>query len=151
AWTVHMRNSRARDNEAMLDSVPNGEMYRHKILVDQTIHQTFIRSTKAENRAETDGVVDQLTSVDRRKLDASHVPVRYLIWLIPTLGFLGTVLGISLAVSGFSEVINQGQELADVSASLVEITQELGVAFDTTFVALIYSALIALMMAYVDR
>lgn len=151
AWAAHLVQSHATDNETLLENIPGGGANREKTLVDQTIHQIFVRSTTAENRAEMDGVVDQITSVERRKLDASHVPVRYLIWLIPTLGFLGTVLGISLAVSGFGEVINRNQGQTDMNSSLMEITRELGVAFDTTFVALIYSSLIALMMAYVDR
>lgn len=149
AWSAQLEAPAAATGN-VLQAVPGGKANKHT-LVDQTIHQIFVRSTTAENRAEMDGVVDQIASVERRKLDASHVPVRYLIWLIPTLGFLGTVLGISLAVSGFSEVITQSGGQADVNANLIEICNELGVAFDTTFVALIYSSLIALLMAYVDR
>lgn len=150
AWSDQLGMTSGPATGNALEAVPGGPA-NTKTLVDQTIHQIFVRSTTAENRSEMDGVVDQIASVERRKLDASHVPVRYLIWLIPTLGFLGTVLGISLAVSGFSEVITQSQGKADVNSNLVEICNELGVAFDTTFVALIYSSLIALLMAYVDR
>lgn len=115
------------------------------------LEQLLTRARTALNGTEVDAIIDQIGTMERRKIDASHVPVRYLIWLIPTLGFLGTVLGISMAVSGFSEVITRSQGMSDMQSHLVEICRELGVAFDTTFVALIYSSLIALMMAYVDR
>lgn len=135
-------------NDNTLTHIPGGP---GRTLTDSVIQQIVHRSTTAENRAEMDAMVDQITSVERRKLDASHVPVRYLIWLIPTLGFLGTVLGISLAVAGFSQVIATSTGETDMNRSLVAICHELAVAFDTTFVALIYSAIIALMMAFVDR
>ncbi len=135
-------------NDTTLTNIPGGP---GRTLTDSVIQQIVHRSTTAENRAEMDAMVDQITSVERRKLDASHVPVRYLIWLIPTLGFLGTVLGISLAVAGFSQVIATSTGETDMNRSLVAICHELAVAFDTTFVALIYSAIIALMMAFVDR
>ena len=56
--------------------------------------------------------------------------VRYIAWAIPSIGFLGTVRGIGTAL---------GQAYQAVSGDIVGVTQSLGVAFNSTFVALVVS------------
>ncbi len=60
---------------------------------------------------------------------------RYILWAIPSIGFLGTVRGISMALGKASEA--QAGDLSGIGASL-------GVAFNSTFVALAVSLLIML-------
>jgi len=69
-----------------------------------------------------------LADLDAARLHASFALVRVIIWAIPILGFLGTVIGITLAVAKLSP-----QALEN---SLPEVTAGLGVAFDTTALAL---------------
>jgi biopolymer transport protein ExbB/TolQ len=83
--------------------------------------------------------VDQMVSVLNSSLelmahrvDLRYSTVRYVAWLIPTLGFIGTVMGISAAMT----VINPA------NMDLGAVTSRLGVAFNTTFVALVESAVI---------
>lgn len=61
------------------------------------------------------------------RLDSSLSLVRYIAWAIPALGFIGTVRGIGGALS-FAEVAIHG----DISP----VTQNLGLAFNSTFVGL---------------
>ena len=68
--------------------------------------------------------------VNRDKAEGDQSTIRYLTWVIPSLGFIGTVLGISQALS-----------IADGGA-MSKITQTLGVAFDTTLISLILSIVI---------
>lgn len=75
--------------------------------------------------------------------------VRYAIWAIPSLGFLGTVAGIgqSLVASGdvlTDDVVAQRQAVRAISASL-------GTAFDTTFVALALSLVIMVVLHVSER
>jgi biopolymer transport protein ExbB/TolQ len=89
--------------------------------------------------------VEQVVSVLNSRLelighrvDLRYAMLRYLVWVIPTIGFIGTVIGISLAMS-----------LIDPEAGsqpLGEIAQSLGVAFYTTLVALIESAVLVLLL-----
>ena len=69
-----------------------------------------------------------------QQFEAFYTLPRYISWAIPILGFIGTVLGISLAVGGLGELIsNDG---ADFTQSLAEALRPLRIAFDTTLVAL---------------
>lgn len=73
------------------------------------------------------------------EVDLRYSMIRYIVWLIPTLGFIGTVVGISLALSFAGS--------ADVQdpALLTEVTRRLAVAFNTTLLALVMSALLVLL------
>jgi biopolymer transport protein ExbB/TolQ len=62
--------------------------------------------------------------------------IRYVVWAIPTLGFIGTVVGISLALAFAGAVDLQDPTL------LAELTKRLAVAFNTTLLALVMSALL---------
>lgn len=57
-------------------------------------------------------------------------PIRYLISSIPSLGFIGTIIGLSGAMKWAP------------TGNMAVITQELGVAFDTTLVALVLGLII---------
>lgn len=69
-------------------------------------------------------------------IDTRYTMIRYLTWLIPTLGFIGTVVGIANALNYAGEVNGEGERF------VAELTARLAVAFDTTFVALVMSAVL---------
>ncbi len=62
--------------------------------------------------------------------------LKYLIWLIPSLGFMGTVYGIGLAVSRLG-----GGSLDDPEL-LTNMASSLGIAFNTTLLALVLSVIL---------
>ena len=63
--------------------------------------------------------------------------IRYIAWAIPSVGFLGTVRGIGQAL---------GQAHKAVQGDIAGVTQSLGIAFNSTFVALLISILIMFLM-----
>jgi biopolymer transport protein ExbB/TolQ len=67
--------------------------------------------------------------------------VRFITWLLPTLGFIGTVMGISDALNyaGQPGVTEQDNFMS-------VLTSNLGFAFDTTLVALLMSAILVCLM-----
>jgi biopolymer transport protein ExbB/TolQ len=72
-----------------------------------------------------------LADSDQLVMQGSYASVRIIIWAIPILGFLGTVIGITIAIASLSpEALEE---------SLTEVTAGLGVAFDTTALALALS------------
>lgn len=80
------------------------------------------------------------SEIDARRLDAAYTAVRMLIWAIPIVGFVGTVLGIGDAIAEFSHFM-QGTDpaslaAAQVRAALSGVTGGLAIAFNTTFLAL---------------
>jgi len=64
------------------------------------------------------------------KLEAGNSMIRYLIWAIPSIGFIGTVRGIGQALSMADQAL-----AGDISG----MTNSLGVAFNSTLVALLIS------------
>ncbi len=81
--------------------------------------------------------VKYLADLDVGRMHAGYGLVRLIVWAIPILGFLGTVIGIALAIANLSP-----QALED---SLPQVVAGLGVAFNTTTLALVLS--IVLMFA----
>lgn len=57
-------------------------------------------------------------------------------WAIPILGFIGTVLGISLSSSSIQKVMSIDGSINDISQGISQAIAPLGIAFDTTLIAL---------------
>ncbi len=90
-------------------------------------------------------VVDQLRTqadADTEAVESSYTMLRVFIWAIPILGFIGTVMGIGSAVGGFSEAVGAASDLGLLKNSIGSVTSGLGVAFDTTLLALVMSVVI---------
>jgi biopolymer transport protein ExbB/TolQ len=74
--------------------------------------------------------------------DAENSMIRYLIWAIPSIGFIGTVRGIGEALS-----------LADkaLAGDIAGMTNSLGVAFNSTLVALLISLFLMFIFHQLQR
>ena len=83
-----------------------------------------------------------LSDLDAARAGQSYGLVRFVIWAIPIMGFLGTVIGITEAIANLSPT--QLENITGVVAGL-------GVAFDTTATALTLSMVLMLIQFFVDR
>jgi biopolymer transport protein ExbB/TolQ len=63
--------------------------------------------------------------------------VRYIAWAIPSIGFIGTVRGIGQAL---------GQAHKAVEGDIFGVTQSLGVAFNSTLIALLISIVLMFLL-----
>jgi len=81
-------------------------------------------------------------SVDAAAVESSYTMVKVFIWAIPILGFIGTVMGIGASVGGFSESVAAAADLDVMKDSIGTVTTGLGLAFDTTLLALVMSIFI---------
>ena len=81
----------------------------------------------------------------QHEIDLRYTLIRYAIWVLPTLGFLGTVMGISLALRYAGEANPRDPAL------LRELTRILAVKFDTTLVALSLSAILVFAQHIIQR
>ena len=93
---------------------------------------------------------DQLMFLWRRHTESYLLP-RYINYATPVLGFIGTVLGISLAADGIRGIIASDSGLSGISSELGDAISPLGIAFDTTLIALSLSVGLALLLALVQR
>lgn len=68
--------------------------------------------------------------------------LKYVSWAIPSIGFLGTVRGIGQAMSQAKDAIG---------GDITPMTSSLGVAFNSTFVALIVSVILMLFISFIQN
>jgi len=76
------------------------------------------------------------------RLDLAYQTIRFLVWVIPTTGFVGTVIGISIALEGMQDPKN---------IAFDKVTSGLAVAFYTTILALLLSAILVFLQNIVQR
>jgi biopolymer transport protein ExbB/TolQ len=84
-------------------------------------------------------VLSSQAETDAAMVNSSFTMLKVLIWGIPILGFIGTVVGISEAVAGFTQSVQAADNLDVVKAALGDVTKGLAVAFDTTLIGLVLS------------
>lgn len=88
---------------------------------------------------------------DESHMDSSYGILGGIVWVIPILGFIGTVTGLSGAIGGFGAVLNTNTEAASLRESLTPVTANLGVAFDTTLVALLLAMALQMLMTLLRK
>lgn len=114
------------------------------------------RLAEGGDAGEVHSVLQAASEIDRDNLESRFTLVRYLIWLIPTVGFLGTVIGIGLAITRFAGVMSlvggAGENFqARLQNNLSDVAGQLGMAFDTTMLALLLSALLVAVTSVVQK
>jgi len=117
-------------------------IYYNNINIDNLINLADTESLdhffKIENSNKNYSVfIDNL--YDTFQLELSFI--RYISWAIPSIGFIGTVRGIGDALSKADEAI---------SGNISNMTESLGIAFNSTFVALLLSILLTLVLTRVE-
>ncbi|GHS95731.1 hypothetical protein FACS1894107_17190 [Planctomycetales bacterium] len=79
--------------------------------------------------------------------ESSYSLLKGLIWAIPVLGFIGTVVGLSAAIGSFGAVLSAGGSgIEQLKEGLQKITVGLAVAFDTTLVGLLQALALQMLM-----
>ena len=87
---------------------------------------------------------------DEEYLSSSYTILKGFIWAIPVLGFIGTALGLSSAMSSFGSVIARGvSDPMELVSALGNVTGGLSTAFETTLIALVIALIIQIMMTWV--
>lgn len=83
--------------------------------------------------------------------ESSYSFPRILVWAIPLLGFIGTVIGISQAVNQFSGFLEGAEDVDKIKEGIGGVTSGLGVAFDTTLLALLLSVVVMIPLVLAER
>lgn len=113
--------------EKKLNDLPRSK--RNSIL-GRLLSTALTKFKSTWSMSETIDVISIQSDISREIHESEHSTIRYLLWLIPSIGFIGTVIGISQALA-----IASGGDMD-------KITSLLGVAFDTTLVALVLGAIV---------
>ncbi len=107
------------------------------------LRKTLLYVQRTGSAAGLDDELKYLAEEDAERAYAGYGLVRMIIWAIPILGFLGTVIGIALAMGKLTP-----QALED---SLPAVMAGLTVAFDTTALALALSIVLFFSQFLADR
>jgi biopolymer transport protein ExbB/TolQ len=83
-----------------------------------------------------------LADLDAARASQGYGLVRFVVWAIPIMGFLGTVIGITVAIACLSPT-----QLENISG----VVAGLGTAFDTTATALALSMVLMFLQFVIDR
>lgn len=98
-----------------------------------------------QNNPEVAQMITSLSEVDAAKANGSYGMVKVFLWAIPIMGFIGTVVGIGAAISGFGAVFGAGEsgDMSQIKEPLLTVLGSMGVAFDTTLLALVFSIMLS--------
>lgn len=77
------------------------------------------------------------------KEESEQTFVNYCIWAIPSVGFIGTVIGIAASLGYANEALTPG--------GITKVTEALSVAFDTTLVALVLSVILVFCTHFIQK
>ena len=100
----------------------------------------FQSSSSVEQAA---GVMSQQLELMANRLDLRYGLVRFIAWVVPTLGFIGTVYSLGASLSAAGDPTK--------ALDLHEVAKTLGVGFDCTMVALVESAILVFLLHLVQE
>ena len=106
-------------------------------LLPRALMAALQRFSSTRNVQDVSEAVKSVCDAESDRLDSELSMVRYIAWAIPSIGFIGTVRGIGDAL---------GQAYKAVEGDIAGVTASLGVAFNSTFIALIISIVIMFLM-----
>ena len=104
-----------------------------------------------KSAAETVTMMESQSGIDVANVNSSYAIIKVFIWAMPILGFIGTVMGVSTAVSGLSATLENASDVSAVTSSMKSVFGGLGTAFDTTLLALIMSMLVKIPTSALQR
>jgi len=111
--------------------------YRDTCFVPRLITRCVLGFNLSHSADQTNSLLNSSLELFMHEIELRYNMVRYITWLIPSLGFIGTVVGIMLA-------LNYAGNRANVESPdmLYQVTERLGVAFSTTLLALVMAAVL---------
>lgn len=128
-------------------------------LVDHPRHFVLLnRIDRALSNFKNIGQVNDVSAIlraqaenDEDQVASSYTVVNGLVWAIPVLGFIGTVLGLSLAIGRFTQTLQAAGDLELIRASLQGVTGGLATAFESTLVALTFTLILQLVITFQQK
>jgi biopolymer transport protein ExbB/TolQ len=113
----------ARQVEALPDDHQN-------MLLPRALTNALRRFNSTRNIQDVSSSTNIVFESEADRLESELSMIRYISWAIPSIGFIGTVRGIGEALAQADKA---------VQGDIAGVTQSLGVAFNSTFIALLIS------------
>jgi biopolymer transport protein ExbB/TolQ len=119
-----------REWQRQLENLPEED---RGLILPRVMQRALKRFGETRNVQDTSTAVHDICESEAARLDSELAAIRFTVWAIPAIGFVGTVRGIGQALLG-AQLAFQGDPTG--------VTGGLGVAFNSTFVALALSILL---------
>lgn len=123
---------------------------RGEAFLPDLINTCIIQFFKTHSVSDTLSVLNSNLELNIHRLELRYAMSRYIVWAIPTFGFIGTVIGISNALGHLDIIKFMGSHMDKVT-QFKTLTADLGFAFSTTIVALALSAVLVFLLHIVQR
>lgn len=104
-----------------------------RMLLPRVLLAALERFGSTRNLEDVSSVANRQCESEAERLESELSMIRYIAWAIPSVGFIGTVRGIGEALA---------QAHRAVEGDIAGVTQSLGVAFNSTFIALLISIVV---------
>jgi biopolymer transport protein ExbB/TolQ len=124
----------ARQLSRPLQALPEEQQ---NFLLPRALLTGLHRFGSTSNIQDVSSAITDVCATESDKLDSELAMIRYIAWAIPSIGFIGTVRGIGEAL---------GQAHKAVAGDIAGVTASLGVAFNSTFIALVISIVLMFFM-----
>ena len=150
------------DDRTVLRKKDLGPVYRrvsqssgHEYWLQRLLTSAILQFQSSGSIAQVNAIFNSSMELFQHESELRYNLLRYLVWLIPTLGFVGTVLGIALALQsagGAFAGVTENTNMAELGPEMMQsLTGQLGVAFYTTLLALLQSAVLMFAMHLVQE
>jgi len=103
---------------------------RQRMLLPRALLNALRRFSTTRNVQDVSSSTRDIYESEADRLESELSMIRYISWAIPSIGFIGTVRGIGEALAQADKA---------VQGDIAGVTQSLGVAFNSTFIALLIS------------
>ena len=114
-----------------------------KFLMTDLIKKACTKYRLSKSSSEVLGVVDSQVKIYNSDMESEQAFINYTAWAIPSVGFIGTVLGIAASLGYANE--------ASTPEGINKVTSMLAVAFDTTLIALVLSIFLMFAIHYIHK
>jgi biopolymer transport protein ExbB/TolQ len=111
----------------------------------------YARDTHSPSATQLMEVNREASGLDQEHMAGRFTLTRYILYLLPVIGFIGTVEGISKALMNISKVLPLVKDLDAFLNNLTGVTSALQIAFDSTLLALFLSAALMLVLTVTHR
>jgi len=140
-----------RDVQAILREINRMAPEQQNLFLVTRVARALRRVRASGNSAEIDGLLEYQGSIDSAAVESTYAAVKIFIWAIPVVGFIGTVLGISVAIGNFGDLVQRAGDVEQIKAGLGGVTGGLSVAFETTLLALVFSIIVMFYSTYIRK
>jgi biopolymer transport protein ExbB/TolQ len=123
-----------RDLSRQIQALPP---YQRNALLPRALLAALHRFSTTRNIQDAASATNAYCTAEAERLESELSMIRYIAWAIPSVGFIGTVRGIGQAL---------GQAHKAIEGDIFDVTTSLGVAFNSTLIALLISIVLMFLL-----